>query len=388
MDPAAAADPVALTRELIRRPSVTPDAGAALDLVQGWLEELGFVCRRLVFEGDGSYPVDNVHARLGSAAPNLAFAGHVDVVPAGDRSRWSVDPFGGEVRDGQVWGRGAADMKSGVACFVAAVARHLRRGGPPGGSISLLVTGDEEADAVNGTAKLLEWARAQGEVLDACIVGEPTCPERLGDTAKIGRRGSLTATLTVRGRQGHTAYPQRADNAAHRLLAVLQALTAEPLDEGTQFFQPSNLQVTSVDVGNPAGNVIPGEATARFNVRFNDRHTRASLERLLRGRIAALAPAFQLAVRCNAEAFLTRPGPLTEVLGDSVEEVTGRRPELNTTGGTSDARFVQAYCPVVEFGLVGATLHQADERVALADVEGLTRIYEAFLRRYFHAGPA
>jgi len=277
-------------------------------------------------------------------------------------------------------------MKSGVGCFVAAVARHLERHGSPAGSVALLITGDEEADAVNGTAKLLEWAAAEGEAFDACVVGEPTCPERLGDVAKMGRRGSLDARLTVRGRQGHTAYPGRADNAAHRLVAVLTDLRSAPLDEGTEFFQPSNLEVTSIDVGNPAGNVIPGEAGARLNIRFNDRHTRVSLERDLRARIAALAPDFDLNVRCNAEAFHTRPGRLTEVLAASVEEVTGLRPELNTLGGTSDARFVQRYCPVVEFGLVGATLHQADERVTLGDIEGLTRIYEALLRRYLVSG--
>jgi succinyl-diaminopimelate desuccinylase len=378
-------DPVALTRELIRRPSVTPDAGAALDVVQEALAGLGFACHRVAFEGEGSYPVDNLYARLGTGAPHLMFAGHVDVVPPGDPARWTVDPFGGEVRDGQVWGRGAADMKSGVACFVAAVARHLERHGPPAGSVSLLVTGDEEAQAVNGTVKVLEWAAARGERWDGCLVGEPTCPSRLGEVAKIGRRGSLSARIAVRGRQGHTAYPQRSDNAVHRLVAVLHDLLAAPLDEGTDAFEPSNLQVTTVDVGNRATNVVPGEATAWLNIRFNDRHTKASLERWLREAVAARAHDFELEVIGNAEAFRTEPGPLTETLAAAVEEVTGSRPELNTKGGTSDARFVRRYCPVVEFGLVGATMHQADERVAVADVEGLTRIYEAFLRRFLLA---
>jgi succinyl-diaminopimelate desuccinylase len=375
-------DPVALTQALVRCASVTPDVGSALDLLQDLLEPLGFACHRLGFEGDGSYPVDNLFAKLGQGAPHVAFAGHVDVVPPGDRERWQLDPFAGEVRDGRLYGRGAADMKSGVAAFVAAAARLVGAGGVAGGSISLLITGDEEGDAVNGTAKLLAWAAERGERFDGCIVGEPTCPEHLGDVAKIGRRGSLSGHLVVRGRQGHTAYPQRADNAAHRLIAVLARLVETPLDEGTTWFQPSNLQVTSIDIGNPAGNVIPGEASARFNIRFNDRHTRASLERWLHEQIAPLAPDYALSVSGNAEAFVTEPGPLSEILAASVEAETGVRPRLDTSGGTSDARFVQRYCPVIEFGLVGTTMHQANEHVAVADIEGLTRIYERFLQRF------
>jgi succinyl-diaminopimelate desuccinylase len=382
----AAVDPVGLAQALVRAASVTPDSSGALDVLQAALEPLGFACRRTVFEGDGSYPVDNLYARLGQGSPHLMFAGHVDDVPPGDPGRWTVDPFGGEVRDGQLWGRGIADMKGGIACFVGAVARHLERTGRPGGSVSLLVTGDEEAQAVNGTVKLLAWAADQGERWDAAIVGEPTCPTRLGEVAKIGRRGSLEARITVRGRQGHTAYPHRSDNAAHRLVAVLHDLIATPLDEGTDAFEPSNLQVTSIDIGNPAVNVIPGEARARLNIRFNDLHTKESLESWLRGRIGALASDFDLEVRSNAGAFRTAPGPLTEQLAAAIEEVTGSRPELNTKGGTSDARFIRHYCPVVELGLVGATMHQTDERVDLTDIEGLTRIYEAFLRRFL--GPA
>jgi succinyl-diaminopimelate desuccinylase len=380
-----AADPVALTQALVRCPTVTPGAGPALDLLQRCLEPLGFACHRVRFEGDGSYPVDNLFAKLGQGAPHLAFGGHVDVVPPGERGRWTMDPFSGEVRDGRLYGRGAADMKSGVAAFVAAVARVAGRGGLPRGSVSLLVTGDEESAAVNGTVKLLAWAAERGERFDGCLVGEPTSVERLGDTVKIGRRGSLVTDLVVRGRQGHTAYPQRADNAAHRLLAVLERLVAKPLDEGSPWFQPSNLQVTSIDVGNPAGNVIPGEAKARLNIRFNDRHTAASLEQWLRDQIAPLAPDHDLAVACNAEAFVTEPGGLSELLAQAVEAETGRRPAANTLGGTSDARFFRRYCSVVELGLVGTTMHQADEHVAVADVEGLTRIYEAFLRRFLDA---
>jgi succinyl-diaminopimelate desuccinylase len=379
-------DPVALTRALVRCPSVTPNAAAALDLVQQALEPLGFACKRLIFAGENSYPVDNLFAKLGEGTPHLAFAGHVDVVPTGDPARWTSDPFAGEIRDGRLYGRGAADMKSGVACFVAAVGRHLaRHGAPSDGAISLLITGDEEGEAINGTVKLLAWAAERGERFDACLVGEPTCPAQLGDTAKIGRRGSVTCQLVVRGRQGHTAYPQRADNAAHRLVAVLQALVTTPLDTGTEWFEPSNLQVTSIDIGNPAANVIPAEATARFNIRFNDLHTSASLERWLHERIAPLASDYALTVTGNAEAFLTEPGRLSEVLAESVEAETGRRPELSTTGGTSDARFVQRYCPVIEFGLVGTTMHQVDEHVAVADIEGLTRIYERFLQRFLAA---
>ena len=304
-------------------------------------------------------------------------------MPVGDPARWSVAPFGGELKDGRLYGRGSADMKSGVACFVAALAELDPW---PGGAVSLLITGDEERESINGTAKLLAWAEARGERFDACLVGEPTCPRDLGDTAKIGRRGSVSCTLTVRGRQGHTAYPQRADNAAHHITAVLGDLIAARLDEGTDWFEPSNLQVTSIDIGNPAANVVPGEATARFNIRFNDRHTRDSLESWLRERIARHAADFTLDVASNAEAFVTQPGRLTEILSASVQAVTGRTPVLNTTGGTSDARFVQRYCPVIEFGLVGTTMHQTDEHIATADISGLTRIYTDFLRRFLAGG--
>ena len=376
-------DAVALTQALVRCPTVTPDASSALDLLQRSLEPLGFVCHRLVFEGDGSFPVDNLFAKLGQGGRHLAFAGHVDVVPPGDRAQWDLDPFAGEIVDGRLYGRGAADMKSGVAAFVAAVAREIAATGAPQGSISLLITGDEERDAINGTVKLLAWAAERGERFDACLVGEPTSPERLGDAAKIGRRGSVVADLVVRGRQGHTAYPQRADNAAHRLVAVLHRLMTTQLDQGTEWFEPSNLQLTSLDIGNPAGNVIPGEARARLNIRFNDRHTHASLEAWLHEQIAPLAPDYTLVVNGNAEAFVTAPGELSELLARSVEAETGLRPALSTSGGTSDARFVQRYCPVIEFGLVGTTMHQANEHVTVADIEGLTRIYQRFLSLFF-----
>ena len=378
-------DPVALTRALVRCPTVTPDAAAALDLLEARLARAGFACHRLRFEGDGSYPVDNLYARAGAGGRHLAFAGHVDVVPPGPAEAWRHGPFSGALEDGCVHGRGAADMKSGVAAFVVAAERLLATGPQPGGTISLLITGDEEGDAVNGTAKLVRWAVERGERFDACLVGEPTSVDALGDTAKIGRRGSLTGTLTVRGRQGHTAYPQRADNAAHRLVAVLERLIATPLDQGTAWFEPSNLQVASIDIGNPAANVIPGEATARFNIRFNDRHDRSSLERWLVQQIAPLAPDHELSLTGNAEPFLTEPGTLTELLAEAVAAETGRRPQCATSGGTSDARFFPPHCPVLEFGLVGTTMHQADEHVRAAEIEGLTRIYQRFARRFLAA---
>ncbi|MDF1585667.1 succinyl-diaminopimelate desuccinylase [Marinimicrococcus flavescens] len=381
----ATVDPIELTRALVRCPSVTPAEGGALALLEERLAALGFACERVRFEAPGTDPVDNLWARLGEGRPHLAFAGHTDVVPPGDPARWTDDPFAGVLRDGRIWGRGTTDMKSGIACFVAAVAGHLERHGPPRGAISLLITGDEEGPAVNGTARLLEWAAGRGERWDAAIVGEPTCPAELGDMMKIGRRGSMTGRLVAIGRQGHTAYPHRAENAAHLVVAMLQALLAEPLDGGSELFEPSNLQVTSIDIGNPAGNVVPERAVATFNIRYNDRHDAASLERWLRERLDKAGGRYELEVRSSGDAFFTRPGPLSDMLGQAVEEVTGRRPELSTSGGTSDARFIKRYCPVVEFGLVGQSMHQVDENVALADIEGLTGVYQAFLWRFFAA---
>ncbi|HFD15170.1 MAG TPA: succinyl-diaminopimelate desuccinylase [Rhodospirillales bacterium] len=375
-------DPVRLTRDLVRCPSITPEEAGTLAILEKVLGEMGFVCHRLRF-GEGQAAVDNLYARLGEGHPLLAFAGHVDVVPPGDLSAWRVDPFAAEIRDGRLYGRGAADMKSGIAAFVAAVGRWLRDGARPRGAIALLITADEEGEAVNGTRRLLEWAAARGERLDACLVGEPTSVEEVGDLAKIGRRGSLTGRLVVHGRAGHVAYPQRADNAAHRLVAMLRRLIAEPLDEGSAHFEPSSLQVTTIDVGNPASNVIPGRAEAVFNVRFNDRHDRAGLERLLRRRLDACGGRYELATSCSGEAFLTPPGPLTEILCEAVAELRGRPPRLDTSGGTSDARFIRRYCPVVELGIVGRTMHQVDEAVEVEDIERLTRIYRAFVERFF-----
>ncbi len=377
-------DPVALTQDLIRCPSVTPEEGGALDLLQGVLEGLGFTCHRLKFSDAGTPDVDNLYARLGDSGPNLCFAGHTDVVPPGPVERWNGNPFSGEIRDGEVHGRGAADMKGAIACWVAAVARRTAKGPVPG-SISLLITGDEEGPAINGTAKMLHWLAERDERLDACITGEPTNPEVLGEMIKIGRRGSLNATLTVQGTQGHVAYPHLADNAAHRLVAMLDALVATPLDEGSEHFQPSVLQVTGVESGMEATNIIPGSARAAFNVRFNDLHTSETMGAMLRKRLdeAAGGAAYELDIKVSGESFYTPPGTLSDLVGAAVEKVLGRRPELSTTGGTSDSRFIKDHCPVLDFGLVGQTMHKVDERVAVADIENLTAIYEAVLDGYF-----
>jgi succinyl-diaminopimelate desuccinylase len=374
-------DPVALAQALIRCPSVTPADEGALGVLEDALGRLGFRCHRLTFEESGTAPVDNLYARLGKGAPNLAFAGHTDVVPPGDPAAWQVDPFGGVIQGGQLYGRGAVDMKGAIGAFVAATARFVADH-RPAGSISLLITGDEEGPAINGTRKLLGWLGEQRERLDACVVGEPTNPSRLGEMIKIGRRGSLTGWLTVPGVQGHAAYPERADNPIPRLLAMLTALTAAPLDGGSEYFQASDLVITSVDVGNEVSNVIPGQARATFNIRFSDRHSASSLEAWLRQRLDAVGGRYELRTQAGGEPFLTQPGPFSELLESLIERELGVTPELSTSGGTSDARFIKDACPVVEFGLVGATIHQVDERVDIADLESLTRIYQALLTSY------
>jgi succinyl-diaminopimelate desuccinylase len=380
----AAVDAVELARALIRCPSVTPADAGALDVLQRALEGIGFAVHRLPFSAPATPDIDNLYARIGSGAPNFCFAGHTDVVPVGTPEAWSVDPFGAEIIDGFLYGRGAADMKAAIAAFVAAAQGFLARAGAGfAGSISLLITGDEEGPAINGTRKMLEWLAARGERLDACVVGEPTCPNKLGDMIKIGRRGSLTGRLSVAGVQGHTAYPHLADNPLPRLVHMLAALADTPLDDGTPHFQPSNLQLTTIDVGNPASNVIPAAARAGFNIRFNDLHTGASLTRWVRERLDSVDPRYELDVSISGEAFLTPPGPLSDLLSRAAREVTGLTPELSTTGGTSDARFIKDYCPVAEFGMSGQTMHKTDERVALADIAALTRIYEAVLAGFF-----
>jgi succinyl-diaminopimelate desuccinylase len=377
----ALTDPVALTQALIRCPSVTPEDAGALDVVGAALTRLGFRCQRLTFEAAGTAPVANLYARLGDARPNVAFAGHTDVVPAGDAAAWRVAPFAAEVVDGHVYGRGAVDMKGAIACFIAATARLLAER-CPAGSISCLITGDEEGPAINGTQRLLGWLRGRGETPDACLVGEPTNPRRIGEMIKIGRRGSMTGHLTVHGVQGHVAYPERADNPIPRLLRLLDAITRVPLDAGSAHFEPSRLVITSIDVGNAASNVIPATARATFNIRFNDRHTPAALEARLRKQLRQVDDRHELVIGTSGDAFVTQPGPLTALLAEAIRDETGRLPELSTSGGTSDARFIKDVCPVVEFGLAGQTMHQIDERVAIADLETLTRIYRTFLDRY------
>jgi succinyl-diaminopimelate desuccinylase len=364
-------DPLPLARALLRCPSVTPEDGGAQDLLATALETLGFGVTRLPF---GTTP--NLFARVGAGRPHVCFAGHTDVVPPGPG--WRFDPFGAVVADGVLYGRGACDMKGAVAAFVAACARHLEAGAPRG-SIGLLITGDEEGPATDGTVRVLEWLEAQGQVPDCCIVGEPTNPVAIGDMVKVGRRGSLNAVITVRGVMGHVAYPHRASNPVHPLVALLGELSQATLDDGTARFEPSSLQVTSIDVGNPAANVIPGAARARLNIRFNDRHTGASLAAWLRAAAARHAPGAEVEVAVSGEAFLAPPA-FGERLAAVVARVTGRAPALDTGGGTSDARFIARLAPVAEFGLVGASMHKADERVAVADLRLLADIYAAMLQ--------
>jgi len=383
-----AADPIALTRDLVRCPSVTPKEGGALRFLEKTLKAAGFAVHRMTFSEPGAEDVENLYARIGDKPPNLVFAGHTDVVPSGDEAAWAHAPFAGEVANGELYGRGAVDMKGGIACAVAAVLDHLAaRGGKPKGSISFLITGDEEGIAVNGTPKLLQWAAEHGEKFDHCILGEPSNVTALGDTIKIGRRGSLNGHLIVSGKQGHVAYPDRADNPIRGLVKLVEALQSEPLDTGSDLFPPSHLEFTSLDVGNKTVNLIPGEARARFNIRFNDKHTLDSLKALIEQRAAnaagdKIAFAFQWEPS-NAGVFAVKPGPFTDMVADAIEKATGRKPELSTGGGTSDARFITQYCPVVEFGLVGQTMHQVDERVPVADLTALTAIYRAILERYF-----
>ncbi|MDF1794131.1 MAG: succinyl-diaminopimelate desuccinylase [Thalassobaculaceae bacterium] len=377
---AARLDPVAVAADLIRCPSVTPEEGGAIDLLQALLEPMGFTCHRLRFEEAGTDPIDNLYARRGTEGPHLCFAGHTDVVPVGDAKAWSRGPFEGTVADGRLWGRGAADMKGGIAAFVAAADRYIATG-PGTGSISLLITGDEEGPAVNGTTKVLDWMEANGEIPDMCIVGEPTNPSAMGDMMKIGRRGSFTGHLTVHGTQGHVAYPHLAENPAHGLIQLLEPFAHGTLDAGTAHFPPTTLSVTTIDVGNPANNVIPAEARATFNVRFNDAHSSDSLEQMFRGSFDQKGVRYELRTECSGESFVTEPGALSDLISDAVFAVTGRRPELSTTGGTSDARFIKRLCPVVEFGLVGQTMHKVDEHVAVADIRSLADIYAALLHR-------
>lgn len=372
-------DPLAFAQALIRRPSVTPADEGALDLVQGELEKLGFACLRLKFE-----EVDNLYARRGRQGPNLCFAGHTDVVPAGDTAAWRHGPFDGEVKDGVLHGRGAADMKGGIAAWIAALSRVLAEQEPKG-SLSLLITGDEEGPALNGTKKVVQALLAEGEVIDHCVVGEPTSAAVIGDQFKIGRRGSLNATITLEGRQGHVAYPDRAANPIPELMALLGRLQARRLDDGHEGFQPSNLEITTFDVGNPATNVIPARASARLNIRFNPAHKGETLQAWIEEECARVTAPFRATadIAIPGEAFLTEPGPFVELAREVVLETTGRDPALSTTGGSSDARFIRALCPVIELGLVGASMHMVDEHVPVEDLATLTRVYQRLIERYF-----
>lgn len=379
-------DATELAARMIRCPSVTPADEGALDVLQEELQGLGFECWRLPFSEPGAADVDNLYARLGNGAPAFCFAGHTDVVPVGDAGQWQSDPFSGEIRDDVLYGRGAADMKGAIACFVSAVARFLKGGERDWqGSICMLITGDEEGPAINGTRKVLRWMAENGESIDVCLVGEPTNPENVGDMIKIGRRGSMVGRLGVEGVQGHAAYPHLADNPIPRLVAMLRVLTETALDEGSEHFQPSTIAVTSVDVGNPATNVIPASAWATFNIRFNDAHTGASLEAWLRERFDKVGGVYTLEVSVSGEAFLTRPGMFSTTVATAVERVLGVTPELGTSGGTSDARFIKDHAEIAEFGLVGRTMHKVDERVAISDLAKLTEVYNAILDDFFAA---
>ncbi|MGG7567234.1 succinyl-diaminopimelate desuccinylase [Rhodovulum sp. DZ06] len=376
-----APDPVALSADLIRCASVTPEEAGALDVIRAPLEAAGFRCTRIDRGG-----VSNLYARWGSEAPVFGFNGHVDVVPVGDEAAWTRPPFSGEIADGVLWGRGAQDMKTGVAAFVAAACRFVTET-PPKGSVALLITGDEEGPAEDGTVAILDWMAANGERVDACLVGEPTCPETMGEMMKIGRRGSINAWITARGRQGHVAYPHKANNPLPALVHLLDRLSRHELDQGTAHFQPSTLAVTSIDVGNPASNVIPSEGRAALNIRFNDAHTGAGLDAWLRS-VAAEVAAFsgvelEVKTRISGESFITEPGALSDAVSAAVKSELGIAPDLSTSGGTSDARFMRAMCPVVEFGLVGDAMHQVDERTPVEQVETLCAIYARALGEWF-----
>ncbi|MHA7969545.1 succinyl-diaminopimelate desuccinylase [Rhizobium sp. CAU 1783] len=390
-----ATNPVEVLQALIRCPSVTPAEGGALTALQTLVEPLGFKVSRMTATEPGTPDIENLYARLGDGGPHLMFAGHTDVVPVGDEAAWSHPPFAAEIAEGVLFGRGAVDMKGGIACFVSAIARVIEEKGAPKGSVSLLITGDEEGPAINGTVKLLEWAKDRGESWDACLVGEPTNPDQLGDMIKIGRRGSVSGTVTVRGVQGHAAYPHLADNPVRGAIRLADALMHPPFDHGTDNFQPSNLEVTSIDVGNAATNVIPSRATFKFNIRFNDTWSAETVQAEIVRRLNVAAAESPLRPGRDPVAydivwserpshvFLTRSNSLISALSAAIEKQTGLTPQLSTTGGTSDARYIKDYCPVVEFGLVGQTMHMVDERVAVEDLENLTRIYKVFIEQWF-----
>ncbi len=374
-------NPITLTQQLIQCPSVTPHNKGVLEVLEDVLKPLGFQCQRLPFQAEGTERVDNLYAKWGKGSPHFCFAGHVDVVPEGNSDDWQHNPYAAHIENGVLHGRGASDMKSAIACFICAVEKFIKNN--PLGSISLLITGDEEGIAINGTKPMLEHLKIQGENWDACLVGEPTNPNKLGEMIKVGWRGSINATITVNGKQGHVAYPDRAENPIPVLLKILNKWTENPLDDGAPHFQPSNLEITTIDVANPTTNVIPQTATARINIRFNVNHSGESLKQWLIKTAKAIHPHCDFDIAISGESFLTQNSKIVDVMAVAVEKVTGRKPELSTSGGTSDARFITNYCPVVEFGIVGATMHQVDEQVNVADIKTLTEIYQQALIQFF-----
>jgi succinyl-diaminopimelate desuccinylase len=375
---------VDLTSKLIRCESITPNSAGAIELLISYLEPLGFKCKKINF-GEGIEKVENLYARFGTKDPNICFAGHVDVVPTGDIKKWSMDPFGGEIKQGKIWGRGAADMKSGIAAFLSSVSNFLskEKDFEKIGSISFLITSDEEGKAINGTKKVVEWLEEKEEKITACIVGEPTNVSEMGDTIKVGRRGSFTGFLKVKGVQGHVGYPHLADNPINSLIKMLEPFVKIYLDEGTENFQPSSVMITSVDVNNNASNVIPGEVSATFNIRFNNLHTINSLKAMLKNQFNKITQNYEFDYYCNAEPFLTNDEFLKSTIEKAIKSVVKINPKQSTSGGTSDARFISKICPVVEFGLVGKTMHKIDENVDVDDITKLVSIYSFFLSNYF-----
>ncbi|MEE2745919.1 MAG: succinyl-diaminopimelate desuccinylase [Pseudomonadota bacterium] len=385
-------DALEFARALIKCPSVTPQDNGAQRLLVKTLENIGFKCDQVCFSEPGSEEVNNVYARFGDQSPNFCFAGHTDVVPVGETHSWTDDPFGAVIRDDILYGRGAADMKAAIACFASAASRFIAsKNGDFSGSISFLITGDEEGPAINGTKKLLEWVTSRGEVLDACVVGEPTNPNKMGEMIKIGRRGSLNGNLVVHGIQGHTAYPHLAENPIHLAAEMIRAVTSKKIDSGSEYFQESTIQFSTIDVGNQASNVIPGSVNIRFNVRFNDLHRSSDIERWLRDKFDDVSKSsnchYDLKIKVSGESFITSPGRLSDLLVNAVSEITGLTPEISTSGGTSDARFIKDYCEVAEFGMVGKTMHKTDESINIVDLEVLKNVYLHLLEAYFSDNP-
>ena len=383
-----AANPVEILQDLIRCPSVTPRDEGALGTLENLLTTSGFTCHRLVFKQEGTPDIDNLFARIGNTGPHLCFAGHTDVVPVGDAKDWKHPPFAAEIYNGQIYGRGATDMKGSVAAFTAAAIDYVKEQGTDAGSISFLITGDEEGPAINGTIKVLEWMKKFGHVPDHCLVGEPSCVDQLGDTIKIGRRGSLSFTVTVEGKQGHVAYPEKTDNPVHKLSRFVDRISSAKLDSGNNAFGPSTLAVTTFDVGNTATNVVPNRATAKFNIRYSTEHNYATLRAWVDGHIGdiknEMGGKWIVSSSEGAEAFITEPGAFVGLVQDAIEHETGLLPKLSTTGGTSDARFIKDYCPVLEFGPTNATIHQVDERIDVEELRATTRIYRRIIEAYFN----